>query len=179
MHSKSRETETSKAWYLLFSKPAQEHLAEENLRRQGYHVFVPTTTARRRRRGGYAWIKEALFPRYLFVRLSARADNWAPLRSTRGVSHIVRFGERAARVPEALVERLQRQAALATPPAATAAAQPLAVGEHVRVAAGVARDYEGLIIARTASERVLLLLKTAAGYTARVDISETVLERAG
>jgi transcriptional antiterminator RfaH len=36
--------------------------------------------------------KEALFSRYLFVELNRTDSNWVPLRSTRGVSGLVRFG---------------------------------------------------------------------------------------
>lgn len=37
-----------------------------------------------------------MFPRYLFVRLTAAVDNFAPIRSTFGVSRLVKFGDRYA-----------------------------------------------------------------------------------
>ena len=54
---------------------------------------------------------EALFPRYLFVFLEAGRSNWSAIRSTRGVSHLVRFGSLAASVPLALIEALAEQPA--------------------------------------------------------------------
>jgi transcriptional antiterminator RfaH len=56
-------------------------------------------------------ISEVLFPRYLFVRLEAGRSNWSAIRSTRGVSHLVRFGGVAARVPSKLIDALTEQPA--------------------------------------------------------------------
>ena len=36
---------------------------------------------------------ERLFSRYLFIRLSDVSSNWSPIRSTRGVSQLLRFGQ--------------------------------------------------------------------------------------
>jgi transcriptional antiterminator RfaH len=52
-----------------------------------------------------------MFPRYLFVRLdsSGHGKSWSPIRSTLGVSGLVHFGARAARVDDALVELLRQR----------------------------------------------------------------------
>ena len=52
-----------------------------------------------------------MFARYLFVRLST-SDNgpsWAPIRSTLGVSQLVHFGSRAAKVDDTLVDLLRQR----------------------------------------------------------------------
>ncbi|MEE8263278.1 MAG: transcription termination/antitermination NusG family protein, partial [Gammaproteobacteria bacterium] len=40
-----------KGWYLIYSKPRQERLALENLRRQNYEAYLPLMQHRRRRKG--------------------------------------------------------------------------------------------------------------------------------
>ena len=60
---------------------------------------------------------EPMFPRYLFIRLdsSDQGKSWSPIRSTLGVSQLVHFGARAAKVDDTLVDLLrQREQALPT-----------------------------------------------------------------
>ena len=51
-------------------------------------------------------VVEPVFPRYLFVRLDFGVTNLAPIRSTLGVSDLVRFGEQRALL---LMEMLGKQ----------------------------------------------------------------------
>jgi transcriptional antiterminator RfaH len=55
--------------------------------------------------------EEPLFPRYLFIRLGQgdAAKSWVPIRSTKGVSSLVRFGVEPARVDDGLIELLRTQ----------------------------------------------------------------------
>ena len=55
------------AWYLLYSKPRQEGVAVENLKRQGYETYLPLIRTRRRRQGQYVSLVEPMFPRYLLI----------------------------------------------------------------------------------------------------------------
>jgi len=43
----------------------------------------------------------------LFIRLNMITDNWGPIRSTIGVTGIVRFGLQPTEVPENLIRTLQ------------------------------------------------------------------------
>lgn len=144
------------SWYLVYTKPRQEQLALLNLARQGYAVYLPRARRARRRQGRRLEGVEPLFPRYLFIRLDAGTDNWAPIRSTVGVAALVRFGQEPARVPDSLVEFLrQRESATGLHEWAEPA---LAAGDRVRVAEGAFQGYDGILLARTSRERVLVLL---------------------
>ena len=91
-------------WFLIYSKPQQERVAVQNLERQGYETYLPMLRRSRRRQGKKFETVEPLFPRYLFVNLSEELDDWGPIRSTRGVSRMIRFGNEAARVPDEFVD---------------------------------------------------------------------------
>lgn len=95
-----------KAWYLVYTKARGENLAQENLNRQGFTTYLPLMKRNKRVRGKYCPIIEALFPRYLFIQLDTKTDNWMPIRSTIGVSNMVRFGSIPAQVPQSLVDEL-------------------------------------------------------------------------
>ncbi len=97
------------AWYLVHTKPRLEETALTNLERQGYECYLPRLQVEKIRRGKAQVVSEAMFPRYLFVRLDAsgQGQSWSPIRSTLGVSALVRFGGQPARVDEGLVNLLR------------------------------------------------------------------------
>src|SRR5512135_2806639 len=98
-----------KGWYAVCCKPRQEVVAEENLQRQGSHVYLPRIRIARRRGGHWTDVVEPLFPRYLFLQIDPNQRSTAPVRSTRGVADFVRFGGKPAVVPNEVVSTLLRQ----------------------------------------------------------------------
>jgi transcriptional antiterminator RfaH len=166
----------TKAWYLVYSKPRQEQVALQNLDQQGYETYLPMGKLRRRRGKTAKIVTEPLFPRYLFIYLCSQTDDWGPIRSTIGVSGLVRFGEQAARVPDGLVEFLKEREKDGYP---THEAKPLEAGDSVRIVEGVAQHYEGVVLARSARDRVNLLLTTSAGFTRTLQVPDAWLERTG
>ena len=78
-------------WHVAYTKPRSEIRAQENLIAQGFEVFLPMCEVERSLRGKLILSSEPLFARYLFFRATQMA-NWAAVRSTRGVSHLLRFG---------------------------------------------------------------------------------------
>ena len=164
-----------RAWYLVYSKPQQERLAWENLERQGYPSYLPMVRNRRRRRGKYTSIIEPMFPRYLFVHLSDQTDNWGPIRSTIGVVNLVRFGMRAARVPDALITVMREREEDGVQKLVVPEPKP---GDQVRIVEGVMAGYEAIFQAKTGRERVVLLLQLAEDKTARVQVKMDDIELA-
>ena len=105
------------SWYLVHTKPRQEDIALANLERQGYECYLPQMRIERIRRRKAEVATEPMFPRYLFIRLdsSDQGKSWSPIRSTLGVSQLVHFGARAAKVDDTLADLLrQRERALPT-----------------------------------------------------------------
>src|SRR5512140_3205972 len=73
-------------WYAILTKPRRETLAEDNLRNQGYDVYLPRLQIEQRRNVRWITAVEPLFPRYLFVRAANARQSFAPVRSTPGVA---------------------------------------------------------------------------------------------
>lgn len=95
------------AWCLIHTKPKQELTAAEHLRRQNYSVYLPMLCKCEKRKGKQTNTTAPLFPRYLFILLSAGIDDWGPIRSTKGVSDFVRFGSNPAQVPNNLIDEIK------------------------------------------------------------------------
>ncbi len=143
-------------WYLVYTKPRQERIAKTNLERQGFITYLPLMRQGRRRTGRRVSLIEPLFPRYLFIALDVERDNWAPIRSTFGVTSLVRFGLEPAVVPAGLVDALRRR----DDPEGVqsfrfAGFKP---GDKVRIGDGPMTGFEGIFLARTSRERVTILL---------------------
>lgn len=100
----------SMRWHVIYTKPRGEEIALNNLERQGYECYLPLRSLERLRRGLRVQTTEPLFNRYLFIRLdeSGTGPSWAPIRSTLGVSHLLRFGDQPARVEDGLIQHLRR-----------------------------------------------------------------------
>ena len=148
-----------KAWYLMHSKHRLEVVASEQLQRQGYETYLPLAPVRRRKRGRMFSDVGPMFPRYLFIYLSDKTDDWGPIRSTIGVANLVRFAQSPARVPDNLIEALkQREDSKGVQILASTGFEQ---GEKVRIAEGPFEGYEAIFQAHTSKDRVILLLQIA------------------
>lgn len=143
-------------WYAVHTKARQEYIAVENLDRQAYETFLPLIRQSRRRRGRWREVTEPLFPGYLFTRLDLDADNIAPIRSTRGVTGLVRFGGLPCSVPQTVVDSLK--AMQETDEGVICTATLFRQGDRVTIASGPLAGLEGIFLAETGTERVSLLL---------------------
>lgn len=144
-------------WYLVYTKPRQERVARTNLERQGYETYLPLMRKSLRRRGRRTTSIVPMFPRYLFIHLDQSTDNWGPIRSTLGVVSVVRFGHEPARAPDGLVSYLhtrEDKEGVQTLPT-----QEIRPGTKVRIAEGAFMGYEGVYLARSSRERVVVLLQ--------------------
>lgn len=79
-------------WYCVRAKPKQEGLATRLLRQElGLEVFCPKIRFKRARSTGIAWVQEAMFPGYLFVRF-IYPQLYRRIASISGVAKILGFG---------------------------------------------------------------------------------------
>lgn len=143
-------------WYVVHTKPRQEKVAEENLTHQGYRCFLPLGRQWRKRRGRRYLSTEPFFPRYLFVRLNLGETNIGPIRSTLGVTGLVRFGKHILPVPETFMESLKSQ----TDTEGVIGQDPpdFKAGQMVLIEEGVLTGYRAIFQAKSGEERALLLL---------------------
>src|SRR5205814_860284 len=94
-------------WFCLKSQPKREHLAATALRRQfQIECFSPRLRFRKLTQRGPVWFVEAMFPGYLFAKF-VYSEQHRAVESSQGVRGIVRFGDRLATLPEAMIVALQ------------------------------------------------------------------------
>jgi transcriptional antiterminator RfaH len=155
-------------WYVVHTKVRQEQTACENLARQGYAVYLPQIKVLKRSRGRQRAQQEPMFPRYIFVQPGSNAQSIAPVRSTLGVTSIVRFGQEPAVVRPAIMKGIREFEARRNE-ASDQDISPFQPGERVRVADGPLTGLEGLI-SDVSQDRVVVLMQLL-GQDTRVSLS--------
>jgi transcriptional antiterminator RfaH len=140
---------------LIHTKIRQERIALENLERQGFECFLPLIRAEKLRRGALQVVQEALFPRYLFIRLGTglESQSWAPIRSTLGVSRLVTFGQIPAKIDDELIGALRTHSE-----ASDVVLRHFEPGEQVMVTDGPFVGVEAIYQMADAEGRVMVLL---------------------
>jgi transcriptional antiterminator RfaH len=98
----------SLGWLVVMTKPKMEAEAKEHLIRQGFEAYLPLWVELKRRQGTWQEVQSPMFPRYLFVRPSYPEQSLAPIRSTRGVSQLVRFGMEPAWAGDDLISEIRQ-----------------------------------------------------------------------
>jgi transcriptional antiterminator RfaH len=163
-------------WYLVYTKSRQERCALNNLEQQGYQCYLPTMPSERLQQGALTVLDQPLFPRYLFIRLGLgdTAKSWAPIRSTRGVSRLVKFGVEPAKVDDDLIELLKAKESAAN----DEPARLFNPGERVRLLAGPFAGIEGIYQMAEGERRVMVLIELMSKPVA-VGVSPTALRKLG
>ena len=143
------------SWYVVHTKIRQEALAMTNLNRQGFECYMPMLKMEKMRRHKATLVEEPMFPRYLFIRLdtSGSGPSWSPIRSTLGVSQLVRFGGQPALVDSKLIELLRTREQVGQPE------RLFKSGERVVVADGPFAGIEAIFKTADAESRSMILLE--------------------
>ena len=144
-------------WFLAYTKSREEVRAKINLENQGFETFLPMIS--------YENIGESrsnelqpLFPRYLFIRINIQIDNWTYIKSTRGVSNLVMFGDHLAEVPFLIIDILKRRVNDRDIINQRVIKQQFKEGDKIVIKEGVFKGKEATFLSITGKERVRILL---------------------
>ncbi|MEZ5440746.1 MAG: transcription termination/antitermination NusG family protein [Lysobacterales bacterium] len=144
-------------WYAVLTKPRLEGEAALRLRQQGFTCLYPRLRRSVRSARGMQIRTESLFPRYVFIQADPDVESLAPVRSTRGVAGLVRFGSIPAIVPDRVIEHIKSRIELESG-CVQLAAPDLVPGARVRVTQGPLEGVEGIFTAHSGCDRVRVLL---------------------
>ena len=145
-----------KRWYAVNTQPCQEARADENLRRQRFHSWLPRLRRVRKHARRTDHVLAPLFPGYLFVRLDPEIERWRSINSTFGVIRLLCNGDIPLPVADGLVEEIMQrrdESGLVVLPT-----RRVAIGKTVKVGSGSFAQLEGLVQEMPRRDRVILLL---------------------
>ena len=153
----STVTENSK-WILVYTKAQEEQKAKRNLQNQGFEIFLPMISFAKLNQPKSITLK-AMFPGYLFVKINTELDKWNRIKSTRGVSHMVVFGQRLAEIPNQVIAYLKSGADENDIFKQKITRQKFQKGDKLVIEKGIFKDKKATFLSKKSKERVRILLK--------------------
>ena len=106
-----------------------------------------------------SFLLKPMFPRYLFIRINTDRENWASIQSTRGVSHLVIFGDTLAEVPKFVVKLLKTKVDEYDIAKQKVIKKKFQKGDKLVIKKGVFQGNEATFFSATGKERVRILLQ--------------------
>jgi transcriptional antiterminator RfaH len=155
--STPNDTALTDRWYLAYTKPRQEQIALSNLELQHFKAYLPLYKKFKPSALGPVALFEPMFPRYIFFRPVEPGQSISTVRSTKGITTIVRFGFEPAVMSDALVQCI-RQIEQDRSQASLQEISNLKAGQAVRLQHTALCGVEGLIQS-VSSKRVAVLLE--------------------
>ena len=162
-------------WFLIYTKPHQEERAKENLENQGFETFLPMIAFEKIKQPKLYSLKP-MFPRYLFTQYNAEKNNWAHVKSTRGVSHVIRFGDKLTEVPNSVIDYLKSKVDDNDVLKLQTIRKTFQKGDELVIKQGVFQGKDATFLSMNGKERVRVLLSLMNRITI-AEISEQNLER--
>ena len=145
-------------WILVYTKAKEEQKAKRNLQNQGFETFLPMIAFAKLNQSKSITLK-AMFPGYLFVKINTELDKWNRIKSTRGVSHLVVFGQRLAEIPNQVIDYLKSGADENDIFRQKITRQEFQKGDKLVIEKGMFKDKEATFLAKKSKERVRILLR--------------------
>jgi len=160
-------------WLIAYTKPRLEAQAQAQLEQQAFETYLPLFKKMRRTAAGPVSVFEPMFPRYLMFRPTRQEQSLSVVRSTRGVTSLVRFGVEPARLSNTVVETI-RQLQARRDQATLDELSNLQAGQKVRLKHNALNGLEGLV-QQVSSKRVAVLLEIL-GRPAQVQLEHHQVE---
>ena len=155
--SKYATLKETERWLVAYTKPRLEQVALQNLERQHFETYLPLYKKFKNTETGPVPVLEPMFPRYIFFRPSTPQQSIETVRSTKGISHIVRFGFELGIVSADMVASL-REFEVSQNQATQQEMSNFKVGQKVELKHVALGAFEGLIQS-VSKKRVAVLLE--------------------
>lgn len=145
-------------WFAVQCQAHREAFAANQLRAQGFTVFLPLRPKTWRHARRLETRHVAFFPGYLFLVLDLDQDRWRSVNGTIGVKRLVMVGGaiRPMALPPGIIEALLCQA---DDRGCLRPGGPLRIGQNVRILAGPFGDLLGELIELDENGRVRVLIE--------------------
>jgi len=160
-------------WYCVKTKPKQEGIATRLLRGElDLEVFCPKIRFKRARSTGVAWVTEAMFPGYLFVRF-VYPELHRRIAATSGVAKTLAFGGYPVVIEESIISDLRRHIADGE---TVEISSEIKEGEEIKVIEGPFLGVRALVTRVLPSRERVAILLNMLGQEREIEVSaEAVL----
>ena len=166
------EHEAKKNWYVFYTAPRSEKVAQRELSSKGYEVFLPIAKSLR------IWnnrqkkiIDQVLFPSYIFVKTE---ESYLPkICQSSKISTFIHCGGKPSKINYKCIEGIKR---MLNSDQEISIEYNFTEGENVRLISGPLAGYEGILLKRQSGTRFGIQLKEI-NRTVFIDVSESLVEK--
>lgn len=159
-------------WYCIRAKPKQEGIATRLLRQElGLEVFCPKIRFKRARSSGVAWVQEAMFPGYLFVRF-VYPHLYRRIASISGVAKVLGFGGKPCVLDDSIITELRLHVADGE---IVEIASEFKEGEEVKIVEGPFLGIRALVTRLLPAQDRVAILLSLLGEEREVEVSASAI----
>jgi len=145
----------SKEWFILQFKSNSQHIAAENLNRQGFETFLPLHDTTSRKLSRFINTSKPLFPSYMFIKFDRAEPKWHKINSTYGVSRLITFNSHLKSIPTSFVDHLMKRYDLS---GKLIPIKKLKKGDHVTILKGPFANFIATVEKYEADQRIWILM---------------------
>jgi transcriptional antiterminator RfaH len=160
-------------WYVIHTKPGNEHRAENNLSNQGIEIFLPLIESQQYCCGRMLKKIKPLFPNYLFARLDIEL-HYYKVKWTRGVSKILGNGNEPLPVSERVIQKIREKMGKDN---FVKLEEEWKEGDIVQITSGPFRELMGIFQKKISDKGRIRILLSLIGVDVPIQISQWQLKK--
>ena len=149
-----------KIWCVAQIKTNSNKSAIQNLERQGFETFVPKMEKTQRQENKFLVKNVYVFPGYMFVCFDPHILTWTKINSTYGVSKILTFGNKPAKISSNLILELKNRYEINSNPTQN---EMLQKGDSIKFITGPFTDLIAKVESVNEKYRIWILLEAMGG----------------
>ncbi len=164
---------SSRLWYVIQTKPANEHRVERNLINQGIETFLPLIEVHHYINGKIVTKTKPLFPNYLFGKLDIEF-HYFQVKYTRGVNKVLGFADGPIPISEKVIEMIRERVGEGN---VVRLEEEFKEGDQVQICSGVFKDLIGVFQKKISDQGRVRILLGMLGVEVPVQISKWQLKK--
>ncbi len=162
------------SWYVIQTKPGNEHRVEMNLMNQEIETFLPLVETYQWKCGKIVETIKPFFPNYLFSRLDLRLHYYR-VKWTRGISKILGAGNQPAPISEKVIQSIKEKIIEGN---VVKLEDKLKEGDFVQITSGPFKDLTGIFHKKMSDSGRVRILLSLVGVDVAVQLSQWQIKKA-